>query len=88
MKASKVIVSLLIWPADCTQFLSENRLHGCHIFLDGMDILYPIPKRILDICTALLSVTTDITQGYMVQLDVGQTWAFIVPDAKLIIVSL
>ena len=28
----KLILSLLIWIANCTQFLSENRLDGCQIF--------------------------------------------------------
>ena len=40
----KLFLSLLIWTADSTQFLSENRLHGCQIFgrfRFGSDILYP-----------------------------------------------
>jgi len=32
----KLFLILLIWTADCTQFLSENHLQGCRI-LDGSD---------------------------------------------------
>jgi len=57
LNASKVILSLLIWTEDCTQFLSENRLYGCQIFgrfVFGSDILYPNTNRISDIRTPLM----------------------------------
>jgi len=47
---------LVIWTADCTLFLLENRLHGCQIFARfgfGSDILYPNQNRISDIRTPL-----------------------------------
>ena len=53
----KLFLSLLIWTANCMQFLSENRLHGCQFFgRFGLcsDVLYPNPNRISVFCTSLL----------------------------------
>ena len=66
LNASKVILSLLIWTADCTQFLLENHQHGCQIFGPfrfGLDFLNP--NWISVYCTALfITIPSSIWEGH------------------------